>query len=881
MLRVSIKGVWTHKVRLVLTALAIILGVGLISGVYVYTDTIGKAFDSIFADAFAGIDIVVTTESDFALGEGTYFDESDFALIEEVEGVEGAYPSIAGLGAVILDQQGEILQTGPGPPTFISSLSETASLSEVEGFTIVEGTYPVGDAQMALDRGTAELGNFEIGGPVTIITDLAGRLEFTLSGVAVFGDDDSFGGTRWLFFDLPTTQTILQRPGKLSGGSVQVTPGASVEEVIPRIEALLPDNASVVSGQDAAEAEAAEIQSALSFFTVFLSVFGWVALFVGSFLIYNTFRIVVSQRTRELALLRALGAGARQVWGVVLLEAAIIGGIGALLGLGFGVAIAWALQQGLPAAGIELPSASLAIQPRTVIVGLAAGLAITLVAALIPARRASKVSVMAALREDATGPVRGRTWRRALVGTAITALGLAALFFGLYGETGGTPSPIVYVGVGAAVIFVGIFVLSPLAARPVAGLLGLGFERMMGVPGRLARRNAMRKPRRTAATAAAVMISITLVALASTLTGSIRGTIDDVLANDADAEVIVALAQQFTDPTAGFAPEVAERVAGVAEVEDLTRVRVGWGMIRAASPESPSAHGTATGETALGTFITGAEANLADYIPPETFTGKLRPGPGEMIMETGMAASNGFELGDRLVVEFEQTGERPFTLVGLVDGRAWAGIAAIPAEDWLSAFEMDQISQVDVKAVTGVSAEQLKTAIEPVLADFPNVSVRTFEDLQNETESQLNGLLTFVLALLALAVVIGMLGVTNTMALSVFERTREIGLLRAVGLDRRLTRWMVRIEASVVSVFGALMGIGLGIFFGWALTRALSDLGLSQFVIPWLPSSLSISGVLGSLVFWLVATGLMGILFAVYPARRASRLNVIEAISHF
>ena len=880
MFRVSLKGVWAHKVRLLLTALAIILGVGLISGVYVYTDTIGKAFDGIFADVYEGIDIVVGTESDFSLGEGTYLDESDFGLIEGVDGVEEAFPNLAGLGVTILDTEGEMLAGGPGPPTFVSSLSEppdTGSYDNPGEFTIVEGAYPAGKDQVALDRGTAELGGFEIGDPVTVISDLVGRLELTLTGVAVFGEQDSLGGTKWVFFDLPTTQAVLQRPGKLSGGSVQVTPGTPVDDVIARIEAVLPDHATVVSGQDAAEAEAADIQAALSFFTIFLSVFGWVALFVGSFLIYNTFRIVVSQRTKELALLRALGAGGRQVRVIVLLEAAIIGAIGAVLGIGFGVMIAYGLQQILPAVGIELPTASLDIKPRTVIVGLAAGLGITLVAALIPARRASKVSVMAALREDAAGPQQAGILRRTLLGAVISGVGLAALFFGLYGDTGSGPSPIVYVGVGTAVIFLGIFVLSPLAARPVTNLLGMLLERAMGTSGKLARRNAMRSPRRTAATAAAVMISITLVALASTLTGSIRGTIDDVLANDVDAEVVVRPAGQFGDPTQGFTSEIAERVKQMDDVEDLTRIHAGWGMIVS---ETEISHGE-TQVDIIETFITGAEPNLADFLPPDAFQGTLRPGPGELIVDAAAAEDNGYALGDTLVIEFEQTGRRSFTLVGIVEGRAWAGIIAIPSADWISAYGMDQHSQVYVKATEGVSADELKAAIEPLLADYPNIAVQTFEDLQSEAEAQLNGLLNFILALLALAVVIGMLGVTNTMALSVFERTREIGLLRAVGLDRRTTRWMVRSEASIVSVFGALMGIGLGIFFGWALIRALADLGFSNFVIPWLPSSATAGGVLGSLVFWLVATGVLGVVFAVFPARRAAKLNVIEAIAHF
>lgn len=871
MLRVSLKGVWAYKIRLALTALAIVLGVGLISGVYVYTDTISKAFDGIFANAYSGIDIAISAESDFAFGEGVYIDEDDFALIEEVEGVAEAYPYIQGVGATLLDSAGHVLGTGAGPPTFIASLTP----GEAGGFTIEEGAYPVGAGQAALDRASAEAGGFEVGSPVTVISDQAGRMELTLAGIAAFAGGADLGGSKWILFDLPSAQEVLQRPGLLSGGSVQVEPGASADEVISRIDALMPDNVTAVSGQDQAEQDAAELQGQLSSFTVFLSVFGWVALFVGSLLIYNTFRIVVGQRTRELALLRALGAGRRQVQGIMLLEASVIGLIGALLGVGFGVLLALGLQQALPAIGLELPTASLDIRTRTVMVGLAAGLGVTLVSALVPAYRASRIAVMAALREDAASPPRPGYLRRVLAGSSVLALGLAALLFGLFGDTGAGPSPLVWVGAGAAVIFMGVFVLSPMAARPITNLLGLLFERLTGVSGRLARRNAMRSPRRTAATAAAVMISITLVALASTMTGSIRGTIDDILSNGVDAEAVIQPAGQFAGGS-GFTPDVAERLGRVEEAADFTRRQSGWGRI---TSETVDASGAST-DVVTDVLITGAQPNLVDFLPPDSSRGSLRPGPGEVMMDQAIADNHGFELGGVVMLEFEQAGEQPFTLAGTAEGGAWAGLVAIPSADWVSRFGVEMDSQIDVKAAAGVSADELKAAVEPLLADLPNVEVLTLADQQSQAESQLNGLLNFILALLALTVLIGMLGVTNTMALSVFERTREIGLLRAVGLTRRTTRRMVRAEASIVSVFGALMGVGLGIFFGWVLIRALSDIGLSVFVIPWLPSSATVAGVLGSLVFWLVATGVLGVLFAVFPARRAARLNVIEAISH-
>ena len=876
MLRVSLKGVWAHKVRLVLTALAIILGTGLITGVYIYTDTIKNAFDQVFVDAYANIDIVIGAEAEIGPGgAGGYLDEADVAAVNDVEGVAAVFPNVVGLGVDILDEQGEMVGAGFGPPTFVSNLEAPAPDTthiDTDGFILAEGSYPTGLGQVALDRATAEAAGFEIGSSIGLLSNLLGPMEVTLVGIATFGEEDTFGGTKWIFFDMAGAQEVLGRPGQVSGAEIQVDGGVAVEEVIPRIKAILPENAIVSSGQDAAESEAGDIQAALSFFTVFLSAFGWIALFVGSFLIYNTFRIVVSQRSRELALLRALGAGGRQVFGIVLLEALVIGGLGSVLGLGFGAAVAFGIQQGLPALGIELPAGSLQVLPRTVIVGLAAGVVITVISAVIPARRAARVEVMAALREDQAAAPGTRTIRRTIAGLGILALGLAALLFGLFGDTGSGPSPVVYVGVGIGVIFIAMFVLSPLVARPVTNGLGWTLERFSGIPGRLARRNAQRSPDRTAATAAAVMISITLVALAATLTGSIRGTIDDVLANDVAADVTVQ-PQGFGDPSTSFAPVVADRLSQMEEVADFSRLQIGFGRLL----------GQPIGDEYLVEiegFIAGLAPNLAEFAIPDSFEGTISPGPGELVLDTANAESTGASIGDTLVLEFADTGQQPFTLVGIVEGAAWAGTIGISRDEWTANFGGERDRSVYLKAAEGVSPEELKAAAEAELVDFPNLAAFTSEDLRSEAESQLNGLLNFILALLALAVIIGMLGVTNTMALSVFERTREIGLLRAVGLNRQTTRWMVRIEASIVSMFGALLGIGLGIFFGWALISALADLGFSNFVIPWLPSSASVSGVLGSLLFWLFATGILGVLFAVYPARRAARLKVIEAIAH-
>ncbi len=878
MIRIALKGVWSHKVRLILSALAIILGVGLISGVYVYTDTIGRAFTQIFDNAYADIDIVVSGESDQLQAgpggaTGGFLDEAEVTSLEDIDEVATVYPSLVGLGVEVLDQEGEMLRSAFGPPTFSANLQvpDSDNLSQNDSwFTITEGDYPEGAGQIALDRATAELGSYTVGASIKLLSNLTGPLDATLVGIASYQDEDTFGGTSWIFFDLATVQEVLGRQGQVSGASLQLVGGAVAEDVIPVIEDRLSPGAVVLSGQSAAEAETANIQEGLSFFTVFLSAFGWIALFVGAFLIYNTFRIVVSQRSRELALLRALGADQRQVLGIVLLEAALIGTLGALVGLGFGLLIALGIQVGLPALGIELPGSTLTLLPRTVVVALGVGVVMTLVSALIPARRAAQVEVMEALRDDSAESPRVLTLRRVIVGLSILVLGLASLFAGLFADIDFGLSPIVLVGTGIAIVFIAVFVISPLFARPVAQALGRALATLSGIPGRLAQRNAQRSPDRTAATASAVMISITLVALAATLTASIRGAIQDVLANDVAADVTVQFANA-TDPTATFAPVVGERLADLEEVGDLARIQSSLARLRLDDPSEDSW---------IEGFIIGMDPDVTDFAAPESVEGTARLGVGEMMLDSPIAESLGARLGDVVLVDFPDTGETPLTLVGIVSGDAWAGTVGVSRIDWSAGFGGERDSAIYLKAAPGVSASELKEAVAIAISDFPNLAAFTREELQSQAEDQLNGLLNFILGLLALAVLIGMLGVTNTMALSVFERTREIGLLRAVGLDRRSTRWMVRIEASIVSLFGALLGIVLGVFFGWALIRSLSDFGLSTFVIPWLPTSFSASGVLGSLLFWMLATGLLGIVFAVYPARRAARLKVVEAIAH-
>lgn len=858
MLRASVKSVWAHKLRLLLTAIAIILGVGLISGTYVYTDTIGKAFDGIFADAFDGIDIVVGAESELQFGEGAFLPEETIEAIGSLDNVDEVNPYVQGMGITVLDKEGEPIG-GLGPPQFGANFEE--STEDTGGFTLREGAYPVGPAQVVLDATTVENGEFQIGDSISIVSPTQPEQSFELVGIAGFGELDSLGGATFALFDLPTVQSLLDREGQLTGASVQVTPGADVDEVIASIEPLLPDNGFAQSGQSAAEEQAGQIQEGLGFFNTFLLVFGFIALFVGAFIIYNTFRIVVRQRTRELALFRALGAKRRQVNRMVLAEAVLISIIASVLGIAFGLGIAKLLEGALSAAGIALPTTTLSLRPRTIAVGMIVGITVTVVAALIPAYRASRVAPMAALRED-FAPTRRRMTARIIWGSVVGALGVGIMFFGLYGSPESGPPAILYVGLGVMVVFFGVFILSPLFARPVASLIGAPFERMAKVTGKLARENSMRSPRRTSATAIAVVISVTLVALVSVMSASIRGTIDDILGNDIAADLIVSPTNQF-DPTASFTTDLGDRIEADPAIEDITRLRLGPALVDGSE-----------------TFVSGIDADFADFFPPETSEGSLSPDVGEVVVESGIAEDNGWSVGDEAVIYFEQTGDQTFTVAGIGEGETWTGVIGLNQADWVANYGAASDTQLYLRAAPGFTAEEAKAAIEPLTDDVPTANLQTFEELQTDAEQQLDGLLNIILGLLAVAVLIGMLGVTNTMTLSVFERTREIGLLRAVGLGRRRTKQMVRYEAAIVSIFGAVMGVALGIFFGWAILAALRDEGFSTFVIPWLPPSLSVSGFIGSLLFWVVMTGVLGIIFAVFPARRAARLNVLEAIAY-
>ena len=846
MFKATLKSLLAHKTRLALTALSIVLGVAFIAGTFIYTDTTNEAFTGIFDEAFVGIDVVVSGGGEFSFGQGTYFDEGMTDAIAAVDGVDVVEPAVDGFGVQVLDRDGEAIGGG-GPPQLSGYLP--TDVETAGGFTLRAGRAPAGPNEIVLDAATAETGEFTVGDIVPIVSQTMPQTEFELVGIVGFGEEDNLGGATFALFDLATAQTVLGQEGMITGAYVLAVPGADADDLATRIQQVLPENARAQTAQSAAEEQAADFQEALSFFNTFLLVFAFVALFVGSFIIYNTFQIVIAQRLRELALLRAIGSTRSQVIRTVLTEAAMVGLVSSVVGIVVGAGLAIGLRAAFEGFGIALPSTGLVLAPRTVVLGLAVGLIVTVVSALVPAVRASRIPPVAAMREEAARPRRRSFTIRAVSGGVLIAVGVILLLVGLIGDVDNTTAALSSVGAGALVIIMGAYVLSALVADPVSRIIGAPFARAQGVPGKLAQRNAGRSPRRTSATSAAIMVGIALISLVTILTASIQGTIDDVLTGGIDADVVATPRDQFS--FTGFPTAFAEEAAALPEVDAVSRVQVGSVLIDGR-------------ETFVGTL----DENASEIFAVDSLVGVFVPSATGVVVPESTAASNDLSIGTPLELTFEQTGPQEFNIEGIVDSIA-VDSPVISREAYAANFAIDTDAQVYFRLVDGITPEEGRDAIAGVAANVPSVTVQTIDEQSDQLKDQINQVLALVTALLGLTVLISLFGVMNTMLLAVYERTREIGLLRAVGLDRPQTRRMVRSEASIIAVFGALLGVGLGIFFGWTVVKALEAEGFTAFVVP-----------VVTLLVWIAITAILGVVFAMWPAYRASKLNVLEAIGY-
>lgn len=845
MLKAAIRGVFTHKLRLSLTALSIMLGVGFVASAFIFTDTINGVFNDLFADAFAGTDVEVRVK-DADEFEGTRPQRIPDELVDtisEVDGVQGVFGSVFGV-VQLVGPDGELVQTG-GPPSFATNWIEQI---EATGFELREGRAPGPDEAM-IDVATSERLDIGIGDDITVLSEREPRT-FSVVGTAGFGEADSIAGAVFVLLEGSDAQELFDAVGEFDNISILASETTDAETVANRIQEVLPERLEAITSQSAAEEASAQIKDQLSFFQTFLLVFAGVSLFVGTFLIQNTFRIIVAQRTRELALLRAVGAYPSQIVSMVVVEALLVGVVASAAGVLAGMGLATLLRTLLESFGGELPEGPLVVMGRTVIVALLVGVLVTVVSALLPARKASRVPPVAAMR-DVDHDESGSTRWRIVVGSIALALGLALSGFGLFATVPPQIPEIALIGAGAGLIFIGISILSHFYARPLARVVGWPITKVYRLVGDLSKENAVRNPQRTSATAAALMIGIALITVVTILAASARATATQRLDDNFRADLIIS-STSFSP--FGFSSEVAPRVASLDEVDAVHRERKGRAILE--------------GQTST---ITGVDVGLLDRV------GRMLTVEGDLddLKRVGTVAvveneTLGKGVGDIIEAEFAFNGEQELEVVAVyaVAGTV-PGTRIVSLETYENNFVEVADSELAVLLAQGVSLQEGKDAIGKVLEEFPNVRIQDPSDLRAEAEDQLGGLLSFIQALLGLAIVIAVLGITNTLSLSIIERTREIGLLRAVGMSRRQIRKVVRWEAVIIAVFGGLVGVLVGLGFARAVVAALAEQGFTEFAIPAMEIGV-----------WLLAAAFAGIIAAVLPAWRASRLDVLESIAY-
>jgi putative ABC transport system permease protein len=844
--KATLKGLLAHKLRLAATALAIVLGVSFVAGTYVLTDTITASFDTLFKQVTQGIDVAVRSQETFGgFDTGEVRDPMPEEVLNEVKGVDGirvAEGSVTGY-AQLVGKDGKAVTTG-GAPSLGVSLSQGTAFSA--GSTIRSGRLPSGPGELVVDAKTATDTGYKVGDRVKVLFQGPAKT-FTVSGIIGFGQADNLGGARLVGFDLPTAQELLNRNGKFDEIDAAAAEGVTPEQLRDRVRAVLDPRYEVLTGAELAEDTAAQINDTIGrFLSTALLAFAFVSLLVGGFLIFNTFTIIVAQRTRELALLRCLGASRRQVMSSVLLESLIVAVIASLVGLGLGVLIASGLKALLSTfLGGDIPTTGIQFQPRTVIVSLAVGVIITVLAALLPALKATRVPPVAALQPETAFAPTGFRKRRIVLGVLVTVVGIALLLAGLFRPEG---NRLVNVASGAVVVFFGVAILSPLIARPLARLIGWPFARAFRLPGSLARQNAMRNPRRTASTAAALMIGLALVAFVSIFAASIKASTTKTLEDTVSADYIL-----FNDQFQPFSPEAAQRLAQQPELAAVAGMRIGPWKLNGAGKS----------------LFAVDPAAYSQVVKTETTAGSLDAlASGGLAVKDTVAKANGWTVGENVAMEFPRTGVQQIPVKAIYTDNQLNGDYLLALSDYERNYSDQADSQILVKAAPGVAPASSRAAVDRVMADFPNVTVRDQAEFRDQQARQIDQIINLFYSLLGLAILIALFGIVNTLGLSIFERIRELGLLRAVGATRAQLRSMIRWEAVIIAVLGAVLGLAVGVFFGWTIVRALASQGISEFTLP-----------AGQLVLFVVAAGLAGILAAVLPGRRAAKVDVLRAIT--
>ncbi|MEH0821187.1 MULTISPECIES: ABC transporter permease [Micromonospora] len=848
MLRATLKSLLARKLRLLLSGLAVVLGVMFVSGAFVLTDTLGRSFDAVFADAYAEVDVSVEAKPkiDVSTAEGmpvsTPMPASVLDRVKAVPGVADAKGVVAAEGARMIGSNGKVV-TSFGPPQLGQNWLGESDLVEMR-----EGRAPQADDEIVINAALAEAGKVKVGDRVGVLT-LAPKKEFTLVGVFGYsGGRDSIGGANEVYFTTPVAQQLmLGEPDVFSSVSVQAAGGTTPAALRDEVARTLGADYQVKTGEQLAADASAGLKEGLSFFNKILLGFAAVALLVGTFLILNTFSIIVAQRTRELALMRAIGASGKQVIGSVVLEALAVGLIASVLGLaaGIGVGALLAYLFGQLAGGLTL--AGLGVPASAVIGAFAVGMLITVIAALLPALRASRIPPIAAMQDVAT-PDRPLT-KVTLGGAVVTGIGAVLLFLGLGGHAGDSTLATILGGVLFA--FIGVALLTPIISRPVVALLGAMFS--WSVPGKLGRLNSGRNPRRTAITAAALMVGIALVTGVTVILDSAKGSIGKLAEDNIKAELVISGSTTGPRP-ASFDPAVLEKAAAIPGVRMVSGE---YGDMAVVGGERTWV--AASSNVAALQQIFGAKAAAGDI---------SRLAPDQMLVSSDTAEARNLTVGSTVPVQLSRGEARTYTVSGIYSSSQLTNPVTLPPQA-AADFSIPQPIQGFLQLAPGTSVDAVQPQVERLLADSPEVSVADRAAFIEQQTGQLDSLLQMIQILLALAIVIAVLGIINTLALSVLERTRELGLLRAIGLRRAQTMRMITVEAVVISIFGALLGVVVGTGLGAAVVEALKDEGITDLVLPW-----------GQMVTFLVLAAIIGVVAAVLPAIRAARINVLGAIAH-
>jgi putative ABC transport system permease protein len=844
MLKTTLKGIGAHKRRLLATSSAVVLGVAFLAGTLVLGDTMETGFGDMFNEANAGTDAVVrssTEVGDDDITERGLLDASVVDDIAAVDGVDVAVPEIYGIGQIV-GSDGDPLG-GNGPPT---QAGNWIADPEINPWQIADGRAPAGPNEVVIDKASADKGELAVGDGTTIRTPEP--VKVTVVGVATFGDADGAGPQTYAAFTTEFAQRVLlPEPGRISDVLVAADDGVSQQDLVDRLEPVLPDGSEALTGAALTDEQRSNLESDfLGFFKAFLLVFAGIALVVATFSIYNTFSILMAQRTRESALLRALGASRRQVLGSTVAEALMVGVLASVIGVAAGVGLAAGLTGLSESAGFAVAGTPLVVKTSALVLSAVVGVVVTLVASAAPAAKASRVAPLAALRDVAVDRS-GGSWLRGLVGVVVAGAGTAATIGGTAGD-GSLPMT----GLGALLVVVGFVLLGPVVARPVAGAVGGPLTLRRGMSGTLARRNAMRNPRRTAATASALMVGVAVVTLFTVVAASVKQSIDDTVSQQFAGDLVIA---QTDFSGAALTPELEPAVQGLPQVD----VATGLGL----------APMVVDGDDAVASVVDPAPfGRVLDLDVSQGSIAEL--GDREVALFADYASDHGLALGDKVPVSFSDGARDQLRVGAIFDNDELVDEVILPRAAYqphAATRASDVVLLIDL--VDGVSPAEGEAAIQPVADRFGAPDVQDRQEYVDSVAGQIDQMLTIIYVLLVMAIVIALMGIANTLSLSIHERTRELGLLRAVGQSRRQLRRMVRGEALVVALFGTVGGLGLGTFLGWAMVKTIEAAeGLGAFAVP--------VGQLGAVV---ALGGAVGVIAAVRPARRAAKLDVLRAIA--